>query len=273
MSRWLRWYAGTAEDGKFRFVARNAGVTVATVIGVWAALLEDASHDDHRGIVTRNEDFFAAILDLDDGVMEEILSAMESVELISVGHGAITIINWKERQFETDAKDPTNAERQRRYREKRKGNEAETQRNGTVTEGKRPDPDPDAEEKTSTLPSEQVAAREQSVAGLVLEGLGRGGVVSADARRKVAARLAIGNADPLVGLYENWPKSRKALDPDGLFISVAEKLYRDAKPDVRQACQPLNASPPEPIPKPCARPSSSLLASLNKGSRYGVRAH
>jgi hypothetical protein len=160
MTRWLRWYAGTSEDGKFRFVARNADVTVATVIGVWAALLEDASHADHRGVVTRNETFFAAVLDLDDGQMGQILAGMEDAGLVSIGAGAITIVNWKERQFETDAKDPTNAERQRRHREKRKANADASSRNGTVTATTRPESESDTETEEQSVSHTPEPARE-----------------------------------------------------------------------------------------------------------------
>ena len=139
MSRWFRWYAGTTEDGKFRMVARVTGVTVATVTGVWAALLEDASHPDHRGIVTKNEDYFAAVLDLDDPTMEAILSAMQDAGMLSIGAGAMTVTHWKERQYETDAKDSTNAERQRRYRAKRQENASQTERNGSNALLKRPE--------------------------------------------------------------------------------------------------------------------------------------
>jgi hypothetical protein len=152
--KWLRWYEGTTEDGKFRMVARNASVTVATVIGVWAALLEDAAHEDHRGVSVRQEAYFAAVLDIDEGTLQAILAAMDGAGLISVGAGAITINKWKERQFETDRKDNTNAERQRRHREKR-------QRNGTVTAETRPDTDTDTDTDTdSSHPSVSEAARE-----------------------------------------------------------------------------------------------------------------
>jgi len=147
MSRWFRWYQGTCEDGKFRMIARNAEVTVATVMGVWAVLLEDASHLDHRGIAVRGHDFYAAILDMSDGDVLHVLQFMEQIGLISIGHGAITVSKWKERQFETDAVDNTNAERQRRWREKHKSNVVKTENNGSVTEAKRPDTDTDTEKK------------------------------------------------------------------------------------------------------------------------------
>lgn len=129
-NQWFRFYRGTCEDGKFRMIARNASVTVSNAIALWCLLLDDASHPDHRGVAVLGEDYYASILDVEDGVCEQILGAMEQCKMISVGHGAITITNWNKRQYETDVNDKTNAERQRRYREKRKSN-------GIVTESER----------------------------------------------------------------------------------------------------------------------------------------
>lgn len=153
MTRWFRWYESTTEDGKFRMVARNANVTVATVIGVWAALLEDASHPDHRGVCVKGEDYYAAILDLEPGEVQTILASMQDSNLISVGHGAITINKWKDRQFETDTSDPTNADRQRRFRQRKALNGNVTPRNVPVTETKRPDTEAETDtEVESPLP-------------------------------------------------------------------------------------------------------------------------
>lgn len=115
MSRWFRWYEGTTEDGKFRVVARMSRVTVRDVLALWAFILEDAAHLDHRGVCTRNEDFMAAILDFQEGEVETILQAMEEAKMISVGMGNITVCNWDKRQFESDA-DSTATDRQRRKR-------------------------------------------------------------------------------------------------------------------------------------------------------------
>lgn len=117
MSRWFRWYEGTSEDGKFRLVARKSRVTVRDVIALWAFMLEDAAHLDHRGVCFRDEDFMAAALDFENGVVETILSAMQYVDMISVGPGGITICNWTKRQFESDV-DKTSVERKKRQREK-----------------------------------------------------------------------------------------------------------------------------------------------------------
>ena len=152
MSKWFRWYEGTTEDGKFRLIARNAGVTVATVIGVWAALLEDASHADHRGVSVKGEDYYAAILDMEAAEIVTILEGMQQANLITVYPTTIAINKWKDRQFETDSNDPTNADRQRRYREKQKQTPPKQISNGTVTETKRPDTDTDTDTESEVTP-------------------------------------------------------------------------------------------------------------------------
>jgi hypothetical protein len=131
-------------------IARNAKVTVGNALALWVTLLEDASHPDHRGICVRGEDFYGAILDLSFDEVTAILAAMEAAGMISVGHGNITICNWNKRQFESDAKDPTNAERQRRFKEKRKQNITETEGNGSVTVKKHQIQNTDTEKKEST---------------------------------------------------------------------------------------------------------------------------
>jgi hypothetical protein len=145
VSRWFRWYEGTTEDGKFRVTARNANVTVASVMGVWACLLEDASHPDHRGFATKGPDYYAAILDLGVEEIISILEEMEGADLVRSENENITITRWKERQFETDTKDSTNADRQRLWRQKHQSTEHITSRNGSVTATKRPDTDTDTD--------------------------------------------------------------------------------------------------------------------------------
>lgn len=117
MSRWVRWYEGTVEDGKFRVIARKSRVTVRDVLALWAFILEDAGHLDHRGVCERDEDFMASVLDFEDGTVERILEAMQDLGMVSVGAGAITVCNWNKRQFESDA-DTTAARRQRDKRER-----------------------------------------------------------------------------------------------------------------------------------------------------------
>ncbi len=158
-NQWFRWYLGTCEDGKFRMVARNARVTVSNVIALWALLLEDAAHELHRGISVRGEDFFASILDLEDGVCASIIAAMAKADMLTIGTDGIAINNWNKRQYETDAKDSTNAERQRRHREKRKSNVDVTESNGCVTAMKRPEAETEADTEKKAEQQSVTAAR------------------------------------------------------------------------------------------------------------------
>ena len=150
MSRWFRWYRGTTENPKFRLAARNGKVTLVTVMAVWQCILEDAASENHRGICEKREDFIAAALDLDDdGTVERALRGLEYVGLLSVGTGAITVVDWQKWQYEQDVSDPTNAERQRRFKDrKRDENASVTGGNGRVTVGKRPDTDTDTDTDT-----------------------------------------------------------------------------------------------------------------------------
>lgn len=147
--QWFRWYRGTSEDAKFRQVARYGSVTVRDVLAVWAVLLEDASEPDHRGICTRDEDFIAAVLDLEPEQAQMILEGMQVARLIDVGAGEISIKRWKERQFECDVSDPTAAQRMRRYRERKR---EKTARYGSVTPQIRPDSDTDSESESESPP-------------------------------------------------------------------------------------------------------------------------
>jgi hypothetical protein len=155
MNRWFRFYQGTCEDIKFRMVARNADVTVATVIGVWACLLEDAAHPDHRGVACRGVDLYAEVLGISDQDVMHVLQFMEQFDCIVSDGPKIQITNWKERQFETDVSDPTAADRQQRWRDKHRPNTKQTKRNGTVTVASHPETEAEteteAEKKEPTL--------------------------------------------------------------------------------------------------------------------------
>jgi hypothetical protein len=116
-------------------------------MAVWQVLLEDAAHEDHRGVCEKREDFIAAALDISDtGDVENALQGLEYVGLISVGIGAVTINNWAKWQYDQDVIDPTNSSRQKRFRErKREQHESVTPRNGDVTVRNCPDTDTDTD--------------------------------------------------------------------------------------------------------------------------------
>lgn len=140
MSRWFRWHEGTCEDGKFRAIAVTVGVTPVTVIGLWAMILEDASHNFPRGIATRGLTFWHSVLGLERVTCEKIINEMENHGLVTWTQDGdeLLVNNWKKRQFESDINDPTAASRQKAYRD-RKRHVSETECYGSVTAELRPE--------------------------------------------------------------------------------------------------------------------------------------
>jgi hypothetical protein len=105
-------------DPKFSWVARKAGCNVATVIAVWAALLEHASQDDERGSFGGfDPESYDCTLGIEDGACQRVIDAMRLKGLLEADRVAM----WEARQNKADA----NAERQRRHREKLKAQSSE----------------------------------------------------------------------------------------------------------------------------------------------------
>jgi len=130
MASWFRWYHGCVSDPKLGVVAKNCKQPKYLVIAVWAALLEMASQASERGDVTGFEaDDFAEAVGANTEAVQAIFDAMATKGLISENR----VVAWDKRQFEGEG-----AERQKRYRERKKHNVTGsdvtvTQRNVTVT--------------------------------------------------------------------------------------------------------------------------------------------
>lgn len=129
---WFRWYSGTASDPKFLVVAKRAGQSVASVIAVWALLLERASecaernrtqaNADERGCITGFDCEAAdAVLGLTDGAACAIVKVLEDRGLIACGR----IANWEKRQ---PKREDGSAERAKAWRDKQRENANERDR-------------------------------------------------------------------------------------------------------------------------------------------------
>lgn len=110
---WFRWFTGSTTDPKFQIVARKSGQNVASVLGVWAMLLERACQSADRGAVDGFDCEGAdVILGLEDGAACAIVEALKDKGLIL----AERIAKWEARQPKKE--DPTAAERKRTQRER-----------------------------------------------------------------------------------------------------------------------------------------------------------
>lgn len=257
MNSWFRFYNDVINDPKVQLLPK-------ALRWAWVELLCLASKND--GILPPIEQIaFSVRASVNDAQAD--VDALILAGLIDITpDGRLTPHNWSERQFASD----TSRERTRNYRERMKKRCSDVSVTSQVT-AQYPDPD---SERDNNYPSSLDAERESEAEKLIDDlGTGRGGSVSIDGKRSVCAKLAIGNAEPLIALYDAWPRSRTARDPDALFIATAPKLYREATPEIRAACQPLDARPAEPLPP--VQPSASLRAHLQKGARHAprVRSH
>ncbi len=167
--KWFRWYRGVCQNPIFAVIADEANqdggagegnrcygaVTVTDVIAVWAVMLEDAAKKEHWGTCTKDAKYIALVLRWWPDEVQNTLLAMEKHGLITINDGNIDITNWdKYQRFSKN--DPTNAERQRRYREnKRPRNSTVTPlRNDAVTP---PDTDTDTDSDTEKRTNNSLA--------------------------------------------------------------------------------------------------------------------
>lgn len=117
---WFKWWDGTAADMKFRMLAEQVKIPVASVLGIWAYLLEHASRHPERGTVG----------DVDLPLMSYTLQmSVEDIETVRNGMkrtGLVTdtgdVVKWEERQAKREKSEESGAstERVKRFREKKK---------------------------------------------------------------------------------------------------------------------------------------------------------
>lgn len=127
MSRWFRHYAGMMRDEKLVRAAIQSKQPVERVVWVWGAILESASEVNDGGRFDFDAGEAAYFLRVDEGDIQNILSALVSLGRISEG----SVVRWSDRQFESDQ----SKDRQKRYRERIKASRdgGVTSRDVTVT--------------------------------------------------------------------------------------------------------------------------------------------
>lgn len=113
---WFRWHHGSVTDPKFQLVARRSETTTASVLAVWAFVLEAASSSDERGGYGEIDcESVDCLMGFDDGLTKTILDTMAARGLLGNGR----VIAWEKRQPKREREDDgaTQRKRQQRARE------------------------------------------------------------------------------------------------------------------------------------------------------------
>jgi hypothetical protein len=210
--QWFRWWHGTVNDPKFSWVARQAGCNLATVIAVWAALLEHASQEHERGSVGGfDPESYDCTLGLDDGTCQRVIDAMRGKGLLEIDRVAM----WDARQNKPD----NNAERQRRFREKHKAQSEDKDKTDTEKNSLR--------NVTVTLHDAAVTVFDHW-----RKIHGHAGAKLDDKRRKViASALKLYDADTLCRCIDGYKQSdfHQGKNKDGKVFDSLALMLRDAE--------------------------------------------
>ena len=123
---WFKVYSGASIDPKYQLIAHKSGLKTHQIALIWWAILDHASRENDRGEVTgidcESLDFF---YQFEDGTTLAAIKAFEEKGMIQDGR----ISKWDDRQ-KSDA-----AERQKRYRERKKSQETECDSDVTLRNG------------------------------------------------------------------------------------------------------------------------------------------
>ena len=112
---WFRWHHGSVTDPKFQLVARKSKQSLATVIAVWAFVLEKASASEERGHFGGLDcESVDCMFGLDDGATQAILSAMADRGLVD----ADRVASWGKRQVKRERTDDFSTDRVKAFRSK-----------------------------------------------------------------------------------------------------------------------------------------------------------
>lgn len=109
---WLKWWVGTASDPKFRMLAEECQLPVASVLGVWAYLLERAASNAERGHIPADLDMrlMAYTLQLTPHQVETVCNATKRDGLVTP-EGEIA--KWEAQQAKREKSEPPGASTKR----------------------------------------------------------------------------------------------------------------------------------------------------------------
>lgn len=125
---WFRWWHGSSDDPKLRMIASECNMPVASVIGLWATILEAASKSQNRGNI---DNFDYEVVSFHLGIdVETPCNAMKRRKMLHETDGTLTVLNWSKWQPKRE-RDDNSTSRVREFRNKQK--QALTERNDNET--------------------------------------------------------------------------------------------------------------------------------------------
>ncbi len=133
MTRWFRHYAGMMRDEKLVAVAIRAKQPVHLVTWVWGAILESAAEKDDAGLYEVDAAEVAYFLRTDEADIRAILDALADAGRLAGG----AVVKWGDRQYQSDK----SAERQARYRERRRSTDRDSDDQQASRDVTTPSPD------------------------------------------------------------------------------------------------------------------------------------
>ena len=112
MMDWYRWWHGSSTDPKFQMVAAECQVPLATVLGLWATLLEQASSSGSRGSLVLDHEVLSFQLGIDTVTP---CNAMKRRGLLHETDGVLHVATWEKRQPKREC-DDNSTDRVRKHR-------------------------------------------------------------------------------------------------------------------------------------------------------------
>lgn len=141
---WCRLWHGSADDPKWRTIAKKAGVRTGDVWAVFCRMMLCASENEKRGTIAGwDDEDHASALDFEADEVRAIREAMQGKIL-----DGDALTGWQKRQVFKE--DRTAAERKRREREKNKKSRDDTPVSRHVTPCHAPDTDTDTDKRGSS---------------------------------------------------------------------------------------------------------------------------
>lgn len=163
MSRWFRFYSGVVDDPKAQMLSPELFKHWVNVLCI------AAQHDGELPAISITAFMLGRI---PEAKAASILAKLHGLNLLDRTEKSFKPHNWDGRQYKHDASDPTNSDRQKRYRDKkRNGSNGESNGDSPVTE-KQPDSTDGTNDRIGSAGASRFTVGSKALADAFLQSLG-----------------------------------------------------------------------------------------------------